>query len=42
MARAPESVMKMYMGLLALALSIRGGKSQQRIRETVTNFITII
>lgn len=30
------------MGLLAFALSVRGGKSYPSIRETVTHFITII
>lgn len=42
MAQARAYLMKMYMCLLAFALSIRWGKSHQRLRETVTNFITIV
>lgn len=42
MAQAPAYIMKTYMGLLAFALSVRGGKSYPSIRETVTHFITII
>lgn len=42
MAQARACLMKMYMCLLAFALSIRWGKSHQSLRETVTNFITIV
>lgn len=42
MAQAPAYIMKTYMCLLAFALSVRRGKSHRSLRETVTNFITVI
>ena len=42
MAQTLAYIMKMYLCLLAFALCIRWSKSHRSIRETVTNFITII